>query len=82
MAKRKTPACFNTEISFQAVVIVIESMHEKTDEAMCKLLQSLFRSFILTNSNIKVVSLFSESTLYIRGHVMISIFFSGFRTRL
>lgn len=28
--------------------MVIESMHEKTEEAMCKLLQSLFRSFIIT----------------------------------
>jgi hypothetical protein len=32
----------------QAVVMVIESMHEKTEEAMVKLLQSLFRSFIIT----------------------------------
>lgn len=45
---------FHHELVYEAVVIVIESMHEKTDEAMCKLLQSLFRSFILTNSNIKV----------------------------
>ena len=28
--------------------MVIESMHEKTEEAMCKLLQSLFRSFVIT----------------------------------
>ena len=28
--------------------MVIESMHEKTDEAMCKLLQGLFRSFVIT----------------------------------
>ena len=27
---------------------VIESMHEKTDEAMCKLLQALFMSFVIT----------------------------------
>ena len=32
----------------QAVIMVIESMHEKTEEAMCKLLQSLFRSFVIT----------------------------------
>ena len=28
--------------------MVIESMHEKTEEAMCRLLQSLFRSFVIT----------------------------------
>ena len=28
--------------------MVLESMHEKTDEAMCKLLQLLFRSFVVT----------------------------------
>jgi hypothetical protein len=28
---------------WQALVMVLESMHEKTEEAMCKLLQSLFR---------------------------------------
>jgi programmed cell death protein 4 len=28
--------------------MVIESMHEKTEEAMCKLLQSHFRSFVIT----------------------------------
>ena len=32
----------------QAVIMVIESMHEKTEEAMCRLLQSLFRSFVIT----------------------------------
>eukprot|EP00095_Tigriopus_kingsejongensis_P008042 maker-scaffold201_size263271-snap-gene-1.26 protein:Tk08042 transcript:maker-scaffold201_size263271-snap-gene-1.26-mRNA-1 annotation:"programmed cell death protein 4" len=39
---------FHHELVYEAVVLVIESMHEKTDEAMCKLLQSLFRSFIIT----------------------------------
>ena len=28
--------------------MVIESMHEKTEEAICKLLLSLFRSFVIT----------------------------------
>ena len=32
----------------QAVIMVIESMHEMTEEAMCKLIQSLFRSFVIT----------------------------------
>jgi len=41
---------------FQAVVMVIESMHEKTDEAMCKLLQALFRSFVITFDQMKNVS--------------------------
>ena len=35
---------FNHELVYKALVMVIESMHEKTDEAMCKLLQALFRS--------------------------------------
>ena len=39
---------FHHELVYEAVVIVIESMHEKTDEAMCKLLQALFRSFVIT----------------------------------
>jgi len=39
---------FHHELVYEAVVMVIESMHEKTDEAMCKLLQSLFRSFVIT----------------------------------
>ena len=30
------------------MIMVIESMHEKTEEAMCRLLQSLFRSFVIT----------------------------------
>ena len=42
---------------FQAVVMVIESMHEKTDEAMCKLLQALFRSFVITFDQMKNVSI-------------------------
>ena len=36
--------------------MVIESMHEKTDEAMCKLLQALFRSFVITIDQMKNVS--------------------------
>ena len=40
----------------QAVVMVIESMHEKTEEAMCKLLQALFRSFIISIEQMKNVS--------------------------
>jgi len=39
---------FHHELVYEAVVMVIESMHEKTDEAMCKLLQALFRSFVVT----------------------------------
>lgn len=39
---------FHHELVYEAVVMVIESMHEKTEEAMGKLLQSLFRSFIIT----------------------------------
>jgi len=39
---------FHHELVYEAVVMVIESMHEKTEEAMCKLLQSLFRSFVIT----------------------------------
>ena len=38
--------------------MVIESMHEKTDEAMCKLLQALFRSFVITIDQMKNVSIF------------------------
>jgi programmed cell death protein 4 len=33
--------------------MVIESMHEKTEEAMCKLLQALFRSFIISIEQMK-----------------------------
>jgi len=39
---------FHHELVYEAVVLVIESSHEKTEEAMCKLLQSLFRSFVIT----------------------------------
>jgi len=39
---------FHHELVYEAILMVIESMHEKTDEAMCKLLQSLFRSFVIT----------------------------------
>ena len=35
-------------LCLQAVIMVIESMHEMTEEAMCKLIQSLFRSFVIT----------------------------------
>ena len=45
-----------TDFWFQAVVMVIESMHEKTEEAMCKLLQALFRSFIISIEQMKNVS--------------------------
>jgi len=45
---------FHHELVYEAVVIVIESMHEKTDEAMCKLLQSLFRSFVITIDQMRV----------------------------
>ena len=38
---------FHHELVYEAVVMVIKSMHKKTDEAMCKLLQALFRSFII-----------------------------------
>ena len=36
--------------------MVIESMHEKTEEAMCKLLQALFRSFIISIDQMRNVS--------------------------
>jgi len=39
---------FHHELVYEAVVMVIESSHGKTEEAMCKLLQSLFRSFVIT----------------------------------
>merc|ERR1719326_682848 len=39
---------FHHELVFEAVYMVIESIHEKTEEAMCKLLTSLFRSFVIT----------------------------------
>ena len=39
---------FNHELVYEAVVMVIENMHNKTDEAMCKLLYALFRSFVIT----------------------------------
>ena len=40
--------------------MVIESMHDKTEEAMCKLLQSLFRSFIITIEQMRNVSFLRE----------------------
>jgi len=39
---------FHHELVYEAVVMVIESMHEKTEESMCKLLQSLFQTFVIT----------------------------------
>ena len=47
-------------MSFQAVIMVIESMHEKTEEAMAKLLQSLFRSFVITIEQMRNVSISLE----------------------
>merc|ERR1711936_153091 len=44
---------FHHELVYEAVVMVLESMHEKTDEAMCKLLQGLFRSFVITIDQMK-----------------------------
>jgi len=44
---------FHHELVYESVVMVIESMHEKTDEAMCKLLQALFRSFVITIDQMK-----------------------------
>jgi len=44
---------FHHELVYEAVVMVIESMHEKTEEAMCKLLQALFRSFIISIDQMK-----------------------------
>ena len=35
--------------------MAIEAMHEKTEEAMCKLLQALFRSFVITIDQMKKV---------------------------
>merc|ERR1711860_435655 len=52
---------FHHELVYEAVVMVIESMHEKTEEAMCKLLQALFRSFIISIEQMKNVSC-SENT--------------------
>lgn len=45
---------FHHELVYEAVVMVIESSHEKTEEAMCKLLQSLFRSFVITIEQVRV----------------------------
>ena len=57
--------------------MVIESMHEKTDEAMCKLLQALFRSFVITIDQMKNVSschnLFDET--YLAKQVQITMTF-------
>ena len=42
-------------------MIVIESMHEKTEEDICKLLKSLFDSFIITLVQMKNVSIYPTS---------------------
>ena len=44
---------FHHELVYEALVMVIESSHEKTEEAMCKLLQSLFRSFVITIEQVR-----------------------------
>ena len=44
---------FHHELVYEAIVLVIESSHEKTEEAMCKLLQSLFRSFVISIENLR-----------------------------
>ncbi len=41
------------ELVYEAVFTVTESMHHKTDEAMCKLPQSLFRSFVISTSQMR-----------------------------
>ena len=45
---------FHHELVYEALVRVIESSHEKTEEAMCKLLQSLFCSFVTTIEQVRV----------------------------
>uniref|UniRef100_A0A0K2T795 Programmed cell death protein 4 n=2 Tax=Lepeophtheirus salmonis TaxID=72036 RepID=A0A0K2T795_LEPSM len=44
---------FHHELVYEATVMVIESMNVHTEEAICKLLQSLFRSFIVTIDQIR-----------------------------
>jgi len=44
---------FHHELVYEAIVMVIESSHEKTEEAMCKLLQSLFRTFVISIENLR-----------------------------
>ncbi len=44
---------FHHELVYEALVMVIESSHEKTEEAMCKLLQSLVRSFVITIEQVR-----------------------------
>jgi len=39
---------FHHELVYEAVVMVLESMHNKTEEAMARLLASLFRSFVIS----------------------------------
>lgn len=44
---------FHHELVYEAVVMVIEAMHEKTEEAMAKLLQSLVKSFTISYDQMK-----------------------------
>jgi len=44
---------FHHELVYEVVVMVIESSHQKTEEAMCKLLMSLFRSFVITIEQVR-----------------------------
>ena len=44
---------FHHELVYEAIVMVIESSHEKTEEAMCRLLSSLFRSFVISIENLR-----------------------------
>jgi len=44
---------FHHELVYEAVIMVIESMNVKTDEAICKLLKSLFQAFIITISQMR-----------------------------
>merc|ERR1712115_257975 len=64
---------FHHELVFQAVVMVIGSMHEKTEEAMCKLLQALFRSFIISIEQMKNVSC-PEYTYYLLHHFLLILY--------
>ncbi len=61
---------------FQAVVMAIEAMHEKTEEAMCKLLKALFRSFVITIEQMKKVSSIPMNCSGKRGQVFAQ--FQGF----
>ncbi len=67
---------FHHELVYEALVMVIESMNEKTEEAMCKLLQSLFRSFIITIDQMKNVRLIQIQLL---GFYTLVLNFAGLR---